>query len=298
MIAAVAFSIAHYSFSPPISEPLPNPNGYDDFVAAGEMITVEVPDDSTAMEHECREFVSTNRGALARGLLSLTKACRVPTEFSNAWISRHTTQTLATRKLARAFCAEGNLAKVERRTSDAAENYLAAIKMGAALAHGGVMIDGLVATACEGEGLRFLDLELPKLDAGQRRTLIAELEKVETEHEPAAEIIKHEKMWARGVLREPGGIQAYFHEVVEQHTLRPDAAAQNKFVPFYEARLQKEVQLKAKLAARAFALEKGRSPSTWSDLVPAYLKSVPDVPFSPTDTNRLDFKDQPFGFFP
>jgi hypothetical protein len=152
--------------------------------------------------------------------------------------------------------------------------------------------------ACEGEGLTFLDLELPKLDAGQCRTLIAELEKVETEHEPVAEIINHEKMWARGALREPGGIQAYFHAMVEQQTLTPDAAAQNKFVPFYEARLQKKVQLKAKLAARAYALEKGHPPSTWSDVVPAYLKSVPDVPFGPTNTNRLDFKDQPFGFFP
>jgi hypothetical protein len=259
------------------------------------MITDELPDDSTKSEHEIHEFVSRNRIALDRGRLGLTRSCRVPVEFSSSWISAHTTQIMATRSIARAFCAEGNLAKMENRPWDAGESYLSAIKMGAVVAHGDVMIDGLMASACDGEGMIFLDRDLPSLNAGECRKLIAELESVESEQEPTAEIIKHERMWARGVLREPGGLKSYLHQVAESHSLNPDESMQKYFAAKYDARLQKELQLKAKLAARAYTLEAGHPPVTWNDLVPAYLKSVPNFPFSPGNSNLIDFQERHSG---
>jgi hypothetical protein len=68
----------------PKPEPLPNPNGYDDFVGAGAMLKGDVPDEMTGTLEECRKFVTANREALDRGHLGLTRECRVPTQYSPA----------------------------------------------------------------------------------------------------------------------------------------------------------------------------------------------------------------------
>jgi len=287
---AAGLFLGWFFFLPPKAEPLPHPNGYDDFVAAGKMLKGNVPDEKTGTLEECREFVSANREALARGRLGLTRECRVPTEYSSTWLQSHLNQIMATRQLGHAFCVEGELAELEKRPVDAASSYLTAIKMGAMLAHGGVMIDGLIATACEGEGEIFLEREVRTLNIEQSRKLITELEKVESEQEPSAQIIKHEKRWVMGTLRSIGGIKTFVSESVATRSLKPGDAMQKVFSAEYGTRLQWTLQLKAKLAAHAYSLEKGRLPTSWNDLVPAYLKSVPNVPFRPGDTNRLSFK--------
>jgi hypothetical protein len=290
LVLAAGLFMGYFFFQPPEPEPLPHPNGYDDFVAAGEMLKGEVPGEKTGTLEECRQFVSANREALARGRLGLAKECRVPTEYSSTWLQRHLNQIMATRKLGHAFCVEGELAMLEKRPGDAASNYLTVIKMGARLGHGGLMIDGLIATACEEEGAIFLEPEVGTLDIEQSRKLIAELEKVESEQEPSAQIIKHEKKWVRAVLRSFDGIKMFVSEAAATRSLNPAQTEQKNFLARYEARLQWALQLKAKLAARAYALEQGRLSASWNDLVPAYLKSVPNVPFGPGDTNRLSFK--------
>ena len=279
-------------FQPPKPEPLPHPNGYDDFVAAGKMLKGNVPDEETGTLEECREFVSANREALEQGRLGLTKECRVPTEYSRTWLQAHMSQITATRKLARAFCVEGELADLEKRPGDAASSYLTAIKMGAMLAHGGLTVDGLIAITCEAEGEMFFEREIQTLNIQQSRKLIAELEKVESEQEPSTQLKKHEKGWVRGAWSGFDGIRMFISRAVATRSLNLIGTPQKDHLAQYEAGLQWELQLKAKLAAHAYSLEKGRLPTSWNDLVPGYLKSVPSVPFGPGDTNRLSFKSK------
>jgi hypothetical protein len=289
LVLAAGLCVGWFFLQPPRPEPLPNPNGYDDFVAAGEMVKGDAPDEKAGSLEECRAFVSANRAALDRGRLGLAKQCRVPTQYSNTWPQDHLEQLLATKKLARAFCVEAELAKWEKRPADATASYLNAIKMGAVLAHGGVMIDGLIASACEGEGVIMLAPEVENLDIEQSRNLIAELEKVEAEHEPSAQIIKHERKWMMGLLRSFDGIKTFVSACSAARSLNPSKTAQKNFLVEYDARMHRALQLQAKIAAHAYALEKGRLPTKWNEVVPAYLKSVPNVPFGPSDTNRLNF---------
>jgi len=289
VILASGLFAVYFIFRPPKPVPLPNPNGYDDFVAAGEMVQGKVPDWKTGSVEELREFVSANRAALDRGRLGLTKQCRVPVEYSTTWLAGHTKQIMATRQLVHALCAEGKLAGLEKGPGSAAASYLMAINIGAKLARGGVMIDGLIATACEGEGEMRLESELETLDIEQSRKLIAELEEVQAEQATSAQIIKQEKMWTSGALRSIKGFKMYVGEVVETHSLNTTENEQKRFVAEYDARLKWAGQWQAKLAAHAYSLEKGHVPASWSDLVPAYLESVPNVPFGPGDTNRLSF---------
>lgn len=293
LVLAAGLFMGYLYFQPPEPEPLPHPNGYDDLVAAGEMLKGEVPDEANGRLTlaECREFVSANREALDRGRLGLTRECRVPTEYSSIWLqATHMDQTIVARELARAFCVQGELANLEKRPADAASNYLTAIKMGPMLARGGLMIDGRVAISCEAMGERRLEREIQNLNIEQSRQLIAELEKVESEQEPPAQILKHEKMWVRGLHIGFAGVGMYVSLAIANRSLNPIGASRKGHLSKYQAGLQWASQLKAKLAAHAYALEHGRLPASWTDLVPGYLKSVPTVPFGPADTNRLSFQ--------
>lgn len=250
------------------------------------MLVGEVPDYKTATIEELREFVSANRPAFERVRQGLTKQCRLPAVYSPGHFPQSLDVSTANRKLARALTAAGWLAELENKPGDAAATYLKAIKMGARLSHGAVMWDALIATACEGEAENALELGMAVLDAEQLRKLIAELDKVGAELEPSDQILKHENMWARAQLRSIQGFKSYVGEVVDTRSLNPAYGAQQSFLRTYNARRQRELKLKARLAARAFELEKGRKPTGWPDLVPVYLQSVP---LDPGTTNQLSF---------
>ena len=66
---------------PPIA-PLPNPNGYDDLVKAGQMITAIPADYDQLNEQQLGELVATNAGALRLLRAGLSNQCRVPVQFS------------------------------------------------------------------------------------------------------------------------------------------------------------------------------------------------------------------------
>ena len=295
LVLVLGLATAYFCFEQLTAEPLPNPNGYDDFTAAGKALIGKVPDSESASIEECRDYIATNQLALDRGRLGLTRSCRIPAVSSLVWARHHVEDIMATKSLVGAFCLEGDVAKRENRPDKAAASYLTAIKVGTMSARGGVMIDGLVATACQAMGVRRLDSEMGSLSAEECRKLIAGLEEVETEQEPAAAIMTSERRWLISQLVTVDGFKEYLKEVADAKSLRPEKAIRARFVSQYEARSQWVPQLKAKLAVRAYFLEKGRWPAAWGDLVPGYLKQDPKVSFPPSDTNAISFKEPAAG---
>jgi hypothetical protein len=67
--------------TPPAS-PLPNPNGYDDFLNAAALLTGDVGNASTLHHDGLRALVSTNAEPLRLLRLGLTRGCSVPTDFA------------------------------------------------------------------------------------------------------------------------------------------------------------------------------------------------------------------------
>src|SRR5687768_1585617 len=71
--------------SPP---PLPSPNGYDDFLAAADKLVWAANfDAANASEDELREFIESNRSALAQLRVGLVRQCGVPLEYSQQQIA-------------------------------------------------------------------------------------------------------------------------------------------------------------------------------------------------------------------
>ena len=90
---------------------------------------------------------------------------------------------------------------MENRPADAAEAYLARIRLGHAISRGGVMIDSLVGMAIEALGMAPLEKLAPNLDAKQCREAASALETCESGREPAETILQQEKAWARRTFR-------------------------------------------------------------------------------------------------
>ena len=158
---------------------LPNPNGYDDLLKAGQAVTGNI-DDAPDLDHEkLHALVATNAEALRLLRVGLSHRCAVPTEAQIANFASISSDVIGLKSLARVLSAEGRLAEMENRPADAARSYVDAIRLGSEMGHGGLMMNRLVGVACEGIGSISLVKLHPKLNCEQVRPLIADLEKVD-----------------------------------------------------------------------------------------------------------------------
>jgi hypothetical protein len=258
---------------PPIP-PLPNPNGYDDLVKAGEMADNNIGNYNEMKLGELRKLVAKNSDALQAARTHLQEDCAVPLEFSQNWGSRHLPELAGFKRLAQAFVAEGRLAEMENRPGDAAKSYLNAIRLGHKSAKGGVLIDQLVGIAIEAMGVSHLQILVDQLDAKTCREAAATLETLDAQRQTWNDVLQQERAWSRRAYPD---IRYRMAELVMSSSLKKAyQAGERKFKKHQLMTLQ----LLVELAARAYELEHGCRPASVTDLVPDYLKAVPKDPAS------------------
>ena len=262
---------------PPI-QPLPNPNSYDEFVKAGEMVSANYAAgdenwDKMNLE-ELRKLVAKNSDALQLARTSLQEDCAVPLQFSRDWVSRHLPELADYKRLAQAFVAEGMLAGMENRTGDAVKSYLDTIRLGHKSAQGGVLIDQLVGTAIEAMGVSHLQKLVDQLDAKTCRETAATLETLDAQGQTWNEVVQQERAWSRRTYPD---IRYRMAELVMSSSLKK---ALQKAGQKFNWQEKKSRQLIIDLAAHAYVLENGHRPVNLTDLVPDYLKAVPKDPVS------------------
>src|SRR5579872_3422952 len=75
--------------TPPPPRPMPNPNGYDDFVKAGSMIVYAAPyfTNNDLNEAVLPALIATNAEALKFVRTGLGRECRVPVEYSTKFLN-------------------------------------------------------------------------------------------------------------------------------------------------------------------------------------------------------------------
>jgi hypothetical protein len=265
---------------PPI-QPLPNPNGYDDLMKAGEMVSTNSWNyDSTNLE-QLRETVMANVEALALARSGLSNECRVPVRFSKDYSKNHIHELVAFRLLAQAFVTEGRLAGKENRFSDAAKSYLDVIHLGNEARRGGIVIDEMLEIAVESVGVEELQKAADTLDAKSCRDTIQALETFAAHKQPWADVLQQEQNWAR---RAYSGLQG--QTLILYYRLAYHRAREQNYqhcVDAINSTQKQEGLLLIGLAARAYELDKGKPPASISDLVPDYLKAIPQDPFTGTN---------------
>jgi hypothetical protein len=274
-VLAIAAVILTLSQPAPTPAPLPKPNGYDDFVKAGRMVSKDSSDFGTMSEEELRAFVKKNAEALKLARTGLGRECRALPDDS-ATNAPHFEDLAVLKPLACAFTAEGRLAEMQNRPGAAAESYLDTVRLGHAITRGGVIMDTLVGLAIEAIGTARLENLTRNLGAKQCREVASALEAAESGRESAETMLEQEHAWARRA----GGFKGRIGRLVMFKTFQQVDQKVASRVKSQQTRTQ---SLLVQLATRAYELEKGERPKNLADLVPAYLKAIPQDPATGTN---------------
>src|SRR5947208_1970762 len=131
---------------------VPNPNGYDDFVRAAQLLIGAPRDYSSMTFDELRALVTTNREVLTLVNQGLTRQCRVALDFVNTKPDDHFKTLSELKRVAQLMAAQGRLAELEGRTTDAVSSYLDTIRFAQECSPGGPSMDKVVGIACESIG--------------------------------------------------------------------------------------------------------------------------------------------------
>ncbi len=275
---------------------LPEPNGYDDFVAAGAQFntspilntTVE-PKSTAQLAAEVAKFAP----AFAQVRRGLSRPCLAP-----AWpvgpglptSSLSFTEVQSIRGVARALNCEADLAKQEHRFRDAAMISVDTMRVGEASVRGGAVIQYLVAIAVEGIGQWSLYPAIEHLDAQACHETIEALERIDQNREPLGAILQRDRILGENAWGWYGHLLAILDDISDTNHQAHWAIKQATSRSLTFNRL-----LKMELAIRQYRLENGELPARLVELVPKYASAVPIDPY---DANQgpLRYVRKPAGY--
>ena len=265
---------------------MPSPNGFHDFIRAGQGIQETTSDIKSLTDRGAlREFVTANTEALRLISNGLHHESRVFIDHSisfQAGINGNLLQVAAFQKLVPALLAEGRLAELEHRPEEALTNYLDALRVSHEAVRGGVMLHRIAGFSMEQLAVGAVRTFVTNGAAAQCRQAALALEEIESRREPMEETIARERNWAfqTGDWRQKLMLRFF------QRTLRRN---EQQLAKQFQTRQLKARELMIAWAARSYELEQGKSPTTAADLVPAFLKSIPrdpmtgrELPLTPT----------------
>jgi len=262
---------------PPL-RPLPHPNGYDDLVKAGETANFDTADNYETNLAEVRQLVARNSEALQMARAGLEKDCAVPLQFSTNYLQdTHLPELADCKRLAQALAGEGTLAEMEKRPADAVKSYLDVIRLGTKCPRGGTMIDQLVGTAIEAIGTSHLQKFVDQLDARSCREIAAALESLDAQRQTWHDVVQQENAWSQRTF---GGPTYKLSATLMSGSMKKNL---QKAEQRYNKQVAATRRLLIEFAARAYELEKERRPASLNDLVPDYLKVIPQDPATGTN---------------
>lgn len=274
MVALTGFALLLFTTGKPVPlPPLPNPNGYDDIVKAGSLVSDSASDARELPLEELRAVIATNTEALQLLRVGLSRTCAVPMEaaLSN---NTHLLGVKVTRRLALLLAGEGRLAELENRPADAAHSYVDIIDLGNATSRGGFLIHRLVGIAYEAIGYSDLVKIVSQFNCEQSRPLLAQLQKVDNQAVTWNEVLRGENVL---VGHEPRQTLNPIRQIVgwwqNRQILKKGEAKHNLMVA--RRRL-----LSTELALRCYQSEQGHAPERLDQLVPKYLQHAPSDPFN------------------
>jgi hypothetical protein len=255
----------------PAPRPMPNPNGYDDFVKAGQMVTGRASDYAKMSKDQLELLMATNAEALSFLNAGLDRECRERLGEGTNPSNGPVTGLGNFRDLACLLCAQARLAELDGRLDEASTNYLRAIRFTQEFTRGGIIISRLIGIVNERVASRQLLLLLQSLNAGECHQIANQLEMIDGKEESIEDTMLNEKEYGRKVY----GIRGKIEALIEYRKIRE---INDDVIAGIRANTLRRRHLMLSFAARAYELEKGKAPQSTADLVPDYLKTIPKDP--------------------
>jgi hypothetical protein len=271
LVALPPFTLGRSPARPPL---LPNPNGYDDFVKAGEAVLGYVSDCLTLDHDSLAALVSTNAEPLRLLRLGLTRQCVMPMDTALTNAAGGMNQLARMKRLVQLLAAEGRLRQVENQPSDAARSYVDAMRFGNEMSRGGFIITCLVGIASEAIGYAPLAKLVPKLNPNEARAVSKDLDKLDAGRITWAEVKQGERRFMRYQIRQHVNPITWVMGWWQSRQAVQRAELKHKTVVAHERLLAVE------LALRCYLSEQEHPPARLDALATNYLSHVPEDPFS------------------
>lgn len=272
--------------------PVPDPNGYDTLLAAAKRVHGVPPAQGApdrATDDELRSFVAANEPALAAAAAGFEQESVVLLVRAGS-LAAHLDKLGSFRQLGRALACRAVLARREGRPADAARASLDLLRLGHAIARGGLLVDQMTGVALRRQALDGLAGALhPQLPAEDIRRIITELERLDHQWEPVRAVADRDRAF---ILAHEG---LTMRVVYLLHRKTFDALSAPAVRSFDSAEGQVRAQahvLLARLALQAHARDHPDAPrpTDLRGLVPAYLAAVP---LAPDGSRPLTLADLP-----
>ena len=254
--------------APPQREPLPQPNGYDDFVAATKLVQGEYPREDRKDPVATSNFLAANGPALERLRVGLSRASLVnPFDATNA--QSRLDEAGGMKTLSLLLAAEANAARERQDWDRLMTSASEGVDFGLRLARGGVMLDQMISTAAEAMARRPLEEALAVIPAEPAKKAARNLSRLESSRESFTRVRFNEDAFVRRTSNPLMRVawSLFLRRRVETTYARTE---QNSLGNVFATR-----NLAQNLAARAYTLEKGQPPASPEALVPEYLPAVP-----------------------
>ncbi len=261
---------------------LPTPNGYDDFATAAQWL-VSGGGDLLALPPEgMRAVVEQNSKALEEIRRGLKKQSAVPVTNDMNWLNLHMLQLPANKQMAQLLVAEGLVHLNDGRTNEAARSFTDSIVFAHAAHRRGLMIDGLLAFACQAIGARHLVPVAAHVSRETLREILPELIALDQSREPAPAIVQRDHFWGGGTY---GALRsAWMRMFMNKNTRAAEMSFEKK-----HARSTASLRLvTTELALQLYRREQGQPPAALVDLVSA--KVLPAVPLDPFSQQPLVYR--------
>ncbi|MGH7136908.1 MAG: hypothetical protein ACREHD_14305, partial [Pirellulales bacterium] len=268
-LAIVAFpGVALWEMITPTPIPvvqLPASNGYVELKRIGEELAAMEPlDVDTASQAVLRKFVEENRQSFNDIQTALAHDSMVPLDYSSEDIDAFS----AIHALGRAYLVKGRVAELDQRCGDACDDYLAMAKIAEKSARGGLLIDWLVSSAVLSGGLDGIQRVRTGLLSPQLRKACAILVRLEANREPIQDVVARDRDLEEYTSGWPSRLG---------FLCSPPWIVYEQLDDAYRTELR---LLECDLALRLYRQDHGLVPEALEKLVPDYLQSLPNDPYT------------------
>jgi hypothetical protein len=260
-----------------VPPPLPQPNGYADLLQAGERITDEPADSRTASADELRSYLAKNQESLTLARTGLSRGVGVPLARTlQQQVEKSSDSIGKLRRLARLLDADARLALAESRPDAALRDDLDLVRMGCAMGRGGLILDSLSGCAVIRMGLNGLAEMRSGLIAEERAHLIKELETISAARESVDQVLSRDQAYS--LAASDRRIQFYYVFLPSLRKLRQPADRAYELA--HKRSVARMNLLRIDLALREYRREHRSAPETLTPLVPRFLNTIPNDPFT------------------
>lgn len=279
--AFITWKLLHRQPLPAVS--LPNPNGLDDIVAAGQIFeksAILIADSGVTPEEQLAREIAKQAETYDRLRLGLSRECQVEVWPQDgdlmAALDSSMNNMTPIRSASRALMHESDLARLQGRYGDAAETALDGIRLGQAVLGNGLLMDYLIGIAVEGIGNQSLYQVLPHLDADQCRAMIGALVEVERRREPLDDVMYRDRLWEEHAYGWYGNFCLILSDIVT-----PNVHGTGLEPMLHDRQIATTRLLITELALRVYQLQRGAMPDRLEQLTSGFLAEIPVDPFDP-----------------